>query len=294
MVTIKRLSQCTFEQGLKAWNEGFQGYFSDMTFTLDRYTKKLGAEGLSPELSVVAFDGEEPIGFILNGIRTINGKKVSWNGGTGVAPSYRGKGIAKMLMEASLDIYKEADVDIATLEAISENEKAIKLYEKCGYDSIDRLVILQREGGFDHNPFLSENERGYELQHGIPADVIKLPFYQHMASWQTQWNSIMSGESLILKDANGEAAGYAIFTRAIEPSGNKAAVILQQCEASPDREEAKDIMRLMLSNIFAPFDWEGRRMTFNISEQNTNLVEILEAAGFSPLVRQVNMSRTMK
>ncbi len=33
---IRRLSACSFDDAVKIWNEGFQGYFVDMTLSLDR------------------------------------------------------------------------------------------------------------------------------------------------------------------------------------------------------------------------------------------------------------------
>ena len=129
MITIKRLSQCTLEDAVVAWNKGFEGYYFDMTTTVDFFTRRLILEGLSPSLSVIAYDDERPVGIILNGIRLINGKKVSWNGGTGVDPEYRGKGVGKKLIEAVLAIYEVEGVEVATLEAVKENVKAISLYE---------------------------------------------------------------------------------------------------------------------------------------------------------------------
>ena len=65
---IRRLSACSFHDAVKIWNEGFQGYFVDMS--LDRYLSRLQREGLSPEFSLMAFSDRTPAGFLLNGIRT--------------------------------------------------------------------------------------------------------------------------------------------------------------------------------------------------------------------------------
>ncbi len=50
-------------------------------------------EGLSAELSIIAFQDEQPVGIALSGLRTIDGKKVAWNGGTGVAVPLRSQGV---------------------------------------------------------------------------------------------------------------------------------------------------------------------------------------------------------
>ncbi len=294
MFTIKRLSECTFEQALQAWNEGFEGYYSNMTFTMDRYTKKLGAEGISPELSVIAFDGDKPVGFVLSGVRMIDGKKVAWNGGTGVTTAYRRKGVGKALMNATLGIYREVGVDLSTLEAISENEKAIDLYKQNGYEIIDQLVFYQREASFDQIPFQLNENRSYHIKTGIPIDVTKLSFYQSLAPWQTQWFSIQNGESVIIVDSSGEQIGYALFTRVFNPEEKKVAVILYQCEVKPERHDAQDIVRCALSHVFSPYDWEGKKMTFNISETNVFVIGVLKEEGFTLFTKQVNMRRLIE
>jgi hypothetical protein len=85
MITIKPLKNCRLDQILDAWNRGFEGYFVPINMTLDSFLSRMVFEGLSPELSIVAFDEEEPVGIIMNGVRDIKGKKQAWNGGTGVA-----------------------------------------------------------------------------------------------------------------------------------------------------------------------------------------------------------------
>jgi hypothetical protein len=78
---IRRLSACSFDEAVKIWNEGFKGYFVDMTMSVDGYLSRLHGEGLSPEFSLLAFCEGGLAGFLLNGIRMSAGRKVAWNGG---------------------------------------------------------------------------------------------------------------------------------------------------------------------------------------------------------------------
>ena len=144
---IKKLSDCTLKEMTKAWNRGVMGYIVPMEMNETAFLHRFVSEGLSPEHSIVAFINNDPIGIIVNGFRIINDKKIVWNGGTGLAPEYRGKGIIKKMMNETLAIYEHQSVDIATLEAIKENTVAIHLYKNHGYDIVDNLVFLSGEIG---------------------------------------------------------------------------------------------------------------------------------------------------
>lgn len=291
MVTIKRLSTCTFDEATYLWNEGFSGYYFNIAMTVDAYTARLGMEGLSPALSVVAFVDGKPAGFTLNGVRMIDGRKVAWNGGTAVLPGFRRQGVGKALMEATLNIYREEKVEVATLEAIRENSNAIALYRQMGYAIADRLVFHQRHGAFAQAPFRGSKEIFYRAIRGIPADVRDLSFYRNMAPWQTQWASVRDGESLVIIDSFGEEAGYTLFKRFFDESARQVAIALYQCEVKPEREDADAIASFMLAQAYAPFDFACRRYTVNIPASNARVLDLLEREGFTPFAEQVFMVR---
>ena len=136
MITIRRLCDCTLQDVILAWNEGFEGYFVKMNFSLEQFLKRLVHEELSAEHSILLYDGDTPVGIVLNGMREIDGKKLAWNGGTGIAPAYRNKGLGRLAIAECIRIYEEEGVESATLEAIAENHPAIGLYEKMGYKTI--------------------------------------------------------------------------------------------------------------------------------------------------------------
>lgn len=292
MVTIKRLSECTLTEGVTAWNKGFEGYVFNMTTTLEQYTRRMGLEGLSPELSVIAFDGERPIGFVLNGIRTIDGKKLSWNGGTGIDPEYRGKRIGRLLMDETLAIYKENNVEIATLEAVKENENAIKLYEKMGYVIVDELVHLQHAGNWKEG-FQREGNSSFKIEKGIPIDAAQLPFYKKFVPWQNQWNNARDGQSILVKDSNDVAVGYAIFKRIFNEEGKQIATLLTQCETDPNVSNQEEILTLLLNQVFPPMDIEIQKTAANLSISNKFVYRFLEEAGFEVKARQVSMKKEM-
>ena len=54
--------------------------------------------------------------------------------GMGVAPAFRGKGIGRRLLDATIDGAHEAGLTRIELEVFSSNTNAIRLYERYGFD----------------------------------------------------------------------------------------------------------------------------------------------------------------
>ncbi|MEY9974401.1 ribosomal protein S18 acetylase RimI-like enzyme [Lysinibacillus sp. RC46] len=222
---IKTVSQCTLEETLKTWNKGFEGYFVQIEMNEEMFLNRLVGEGLSPELSIVAFDHNNPVGIVLNGFRQINGKKTSWNGGTGISPDYRGKGVSRVLMEETTAIYEREKVEVATLEAIKENKVAIALYEKYGYTITNQLLFLS-----------GEYEAKVEGQVAIHVETIRpeqlpyLSFYQEDVPWQCSWQSNKQGEAKVFYNENNEALGYMLYKIVWDQDGAINHIVLYQLE----------------------------------------------------------------
>ncbi|MEK3806453.1 GNAT family N-acetyltransferase [Bacillus sp. FSL H8-0547] len=288
MITCKRLSECTLQDALIAWNKGFEGYDFDMTLTLEAFLNRLVFENLSPALSIVAFDGTEPVGLILNGIRSIDGKNVSWNGGTGVAPAYRSKGVGKKMMEEVLSIYEKAGVHTATLEALSHNERAIRLYEKMGYQTTDQLIHLGYSAPLTCDP----NHGPHDIHWKKPHDLAEHSFCSRLIPWQVQWQNIRDGEALLAVE-NGETIGYSLSKRKYDEDGKLSGILLFQCEAHPEHENKESVLKSLLHEAFA-FSNEANvsRTAVNFSKTHP-VCGILEDEGFIVKAEQVFMVREM-
>lgn len=288
----KKMSELTAEDMVVLWNKGFEGYSLNNTLTLDRFFSRAVNEALSFEHSLVMFEHNDPIGFVMNGFRLIGGKKVAWNGGTGIVPAYRGKGFGKQLMERNLQLYREQEVGIALLEALVENETAIKLYRSVGYEITEQLVCLQRNDAIDAR-LLDTNTLGhYSVSRGLPVAVREVPFYRPMSAWQTQWPSMKDGECMIVTDGE-EVVGYALYKRVLGEDGHLATIALYQCEVLPGREDESDILKTVLREVFAPLTSSCKRLTMNIRQTNSSINELLGELGFSSFVEQVHMLQQM-
>ncbi len=203
-------------------------------------------------------------------------------------------GIGKELMRATLDFYDEEGVDIATLEAISDNERAISLYQSCSYQIVERLIFLQREGSLEDQLFVGHDmESSYAVRTVAPAVAGALSFYRTAVPWQAQWQnlSLNNGAGVIVSDAAGVEVGYALYKKKFDRQGKLNAVALYQCEVQPFSEDADDIVACLLEYVYAPLEVECRRSTYNFSMRNELVVRTLRDAGFTTFIEQVHMSR---
>jgi ribosomal protein S18 acetylase RimI-like enzyme len=287
VLVIKRFSELSFDEAISLWNESWKEYFSDMTMDLNRFLQKIAGEGISLEHSVVAVYEGKPAGFVLNSFRTINGKKYVWNGGTAIAPDYRGLGVGKKLISACLNIYEEENVEIARLEAIKENEKAINLYKKMGYETFEELTFLLHEGSVP-----SFNEVNPDLQVEVVGmhDIQSLSFYEPLTAWQTQFASLKDFSCVIAAN-NGNPVGYAVYKKGYKETGELSGIVLYQCMIKPECEV--DATANLINHAFDLGEKSIKRITMNVPKKDNELNRLLTGAGFKPFVEQVHMERPM-
>ena len=285
MLEIRRMNTCSFQTAHEVWNAGFKGYFVDLTLPLDRFLQRLNYENISLEHSLIAFDQNRPVGFLLNAFRVSRDRKIAWNGGTGVAPDMRGKGVGKALVAAAIEVYKSESVDMALLEAIRGNDSAIALYKQNGYHVFDELTNLQT----DKSTRFTSTPSTYVVEEVHPAIVGVLDFYCERSAWQTQWQSLAStcGEGVIVRDDDGLPGAYALFRRKFDDQGKLLGIALCQCELAPQRTDGDAIISIVLDKVFPAGEY--RRTTYNFRKSNTLIIEKLLNAGFTTYVEQVHM-----
>ncbi|KIO70563.1 GNAT family N-acetyltransferase [Caldibacillus thermoamylovorans] len=294
MVKVKKLKDCTITDAVNAWNAGFEGYSIDVKMTADRFLEMMVKEDLSVSLSIIAFDDKQPIGIVLNGIREINGKKVAWNGGTGVAKAYRSKGIGKKLVDVSISILKQNGVDIATLEVLKDNEKAISLYKDMGYKEVGILEYLNLNKALCQNP-IPHLKRKVTVKQVLLQQIGKQFFYKAMNPWQTQWQSAKQGEGIIVEGEDGQVLGYAYYQRIFNSKGNHISTILFQCEARPNLKNAEEVIYFMLGHIFGDFKNVLNRIVPNLPVRESELTyKVLKQIGFQTAVQQLSMRKELK
>ncbi|HOK42240.1 MAG TPA: GNAT family N-acetyltransferase [Thermoclostridium caenicola] len=146
MITFKRCTEANEDAIYQAFRTGFSDYILKIDMPMDLFLKHfLGPEGNSLEYSVIAFDGEKPIGLNLGGIREFDGLITLRCGALCVHPDYRGTGVSTRLFELHREIALENHCRQMYLEVIAGNDRAIRFYEKMGYEKVYDLVYYSHD-----------------------------------------------------------------------------------------------------------------------------------------------------
>lgn len=140
---LRTLAQTPLSQITTAFNEAFSDYSIPLLFTEAGMAQKLKGEGIAKNYSAGAFDGDRLVGFILHGYDVVNGVRMVYNAGTGVVPSFRGKGLTKAMYNYSIPLLQHEGIRTHLLEVIDNNHPAKKVYDAVGFQTVRKLGALR-------------------------------------------------------------------------------------------------------------------------------------------------------
>lgn len=125
----------------------------DDNLTVEKEAAFLAGLNQSPtQMMVVALVGNEIAG---NSFLRLNGKsRFAHRASLGIAlrKKYWGLGLGKLLVQAVIDTAMQKGVDYLELEVVADNERAISLYEKMGFETLCRLPdAIRWEDGSSHD-----------------------------------------------------------------------------------------------------------------------------------------------
>ncbi|MEL6561376.1 MAG: GNAT family N-acetyltransferase [Bacteroidota bacterium] len=132
--------------------KGFSDYKIQFKLNRETFIKKFVEKlHLDFDLSVGIFYEKELIAFIFHSVNDYQGKRVLYNGGTGVSPQHRGKRLVKEMYQYILPDARKASITHSILEVLTDNVKAIKAYESVGFQKGALLKCFKATSlSFDH------------------------------------------------------------------------------------------------------------------------------------------------
>ncbi|MEO6901691.1 MAG: GNAT family N-acetyltransferase [Bacteroidia bacterium] len=210
-INYRSLKDTTLNDLTETFNSSFENYFVPLKLSEEQLRSKLKMDNTKLELSIGAFHKDKLIGFILHGIDDIDGKLTCYNGGTGVIEKYRGMKITSKMYSTILPIIKEAGVKKITLEVISKNVNAIKVYEGIGF--LNKRKVDSYKGSFPLKP----NNDNWNVISPKTIDLNKIKqYWTFIPTWQSTCGSLERQKELLINyvvEHHNEIIGYLIINK---------------------------------------------------------------------------------
>jgi len=278
MIAYRLLSNADFTDLHDCFLSAFSDYEVDMRMSREQFQQRVTRDGIALEMSAGAFDGEKMIGFCLNAVGEWLGKTTAYDGGTGIVPPYRGRGIGKELFTFVEGELKRAGVVQYLLEVLTSNVPAATLYRKLGFVETRRLAVFRRPDtriSRAHDFAIRDvEEPDWQLYHS---------FWDGHPSWQNSVAAverIPSDRKIIGAYIDAECVGYGVV---FVPAMN-----LMQLAVSPQHRREG-----IGSALLASLETSEPLKINNIDESLNGTLAFYEANGYKQVLGQFEMIKTL-
>lgn len=256
-----------------AFTESFGGYPYPIVLDAARLARRVRQEQYDLEHSLIAYDGDEAVGVAVLAVRA----EAGWVPGLGVVQGRRGQGIGRRLMSALLGRVRDYGLRTLTLEVLSRNVTARRIYEELGMRVVRDLLLMDRVEAW--TPARAAKARRRTLKEAESSEL--LAHFARLHAVAPQWARDLP--SLLVKGAMrglylGERArprAYVLLTNAAD--GLTYLSDLGAADASSARELCEALQ-----------DVEGSMRLLNEPEQSLFTAPLLEH-GFVVIDRQYEM-----
>ncbi len=206
---IRSLQIQDLDQMYTAFLEAFSDYQVNFAISREQFNRRfLGKLNLDFKYSVGAFHHGNLVGFIFHTINNYQGRPMLYNGGTGVVPPMRGKGIVSHLYNNVKKLVSEQEVPFSVLEVITTNNRAISAYEKVGFEIARTLKCFK----LTRAPDTEINHQIYlKVSQTLAIDQYKFGDYEPSFIDTLQQLKQNPNESVIEAYYNGQLVGYLIL-----------------------------------------------------------------------------------
>jgi len=129
-------SESTLPDLVKLLNLGFENYLVPIQFSLPQFLTMVRKDSIDLTTSRILLANDEPSGIALIARRGWTSRLAAM----GISQQMRGKGAGSWFMEKLVQESRQRNDHEMVLEVIEQNEPAVLLYQKFGFQSVRRLV----------------------------------------------------------------------------------------------------------------------------------------------------------
>ncbi len=279
------LSDEDFSELTMAFNLAFSDYIVPIDFTEQQLKKLYIQRHVDINHSLGVFANEEMIGFTVNGFGLWNGIETVYDAGTGVIPNFRRQKVAEKMFEFMIPNFQKQGFKQYLLEVITKNEKALKLYEKLGFEKIRKVSLMKAANLF---------KSGLQIPNNLQISEIKEPdwdrlqtFWDGKPTWQNSVKAIEAtiSDKIILGAFEGNnCIGYIVFS-AERPVIDQLAV--------EKIHRRKGIGLALLTAMQKIVGYEKKISIMNLDIEIKTALDFFQNKGFKEVVSQFEMIKKL-
>lgn len=274
---VHSLSTTSIADLVQVFNASFEGYFIPIQLNETVLLDKMKSENVFLEYSVGVSINNQLVAFILIGIDSKNNQLLSYNAGTGVIPEFRGQHLPKKMYAYLLPLLHKNNIRNHYLEVITQNQKAIKIYESIGYQVTKKVICFKGKINEPKQPF------DYQIfEFDFVSESTIESFWNHQPTYQNTLSSINRNKNahtfLGVFSENGLLA-YIIYA-------NSNARVKQ---FGVDKNYRKSALGQQLFYEVQKSNPTQEISLINIDSNDTETIAFLQKIGLSTTVEQFEM-----
>lgn len=206
---VQTLETFSIQDITNVFNQAFADYIIPIQLTQMNLLDKIKSENIFLDYSIGISVNDQLVAFILTGIDSKDNAMLSYNAGTGVIPEFRGNHFPEKMYNYLLPLLRKNNIHHHQLEVITQNTKAIQIYEKLGYHISKQVSCFKGKVSVPNSPspFI------YRRIDVIDESEVH-PFWNYQPTYQNTFSSINRNSELhqsIGAFFKGNCVGYIIF-----------------------------------------------------------------------------------
>lgn len=282
------------EELAQLFNTGFSDYFTSVNMTAETFGDYMRAFQVDPARSALAYSREGAFGGCsMLGLRGQRG----WIGGFGVAPEFRGKGVAGQLMDWVVGYARQNQLNSLALEVLQPNERAYKLYLKKGFKVTRNLVLYDASDQTirEAAPTVKLVEER-ELEPGVGLAALGMPEQNRdfPPCWQRETPSILGQRGARARIGRLESGERGLLVYLPIPSRRRIALLHAGFEIATGEKARLTLLSGLLRGAvesFGPASVNAPPASFSIMNEpeGSGLTTLLKKLGFGETWRQYEM-----
>jgi ribosomal protein S18 acetylase RimI-like enzyme len=185
-LTIVSAASVSLAAYAAAFTSAFRGYHHPVKHDAASLARRVRCEQYDLENSLLAYDGGEVAGVAALAVRAGRG----WVAGLAVVPEQRGRGRGRELTSALVARARAAGLRRLSLEVLTPNTAARRLYEWVGMRVTRDLLVLERAAGHD------STRRAHAPGEAPAAELLKhyARLHPEPPAWQRELSSLLAAD----------------------------------------------------------------------------------------------------